>query len=166
MYPHTAHTMAPAHSLNHKHLHTAPRCNLPSRLYHSHQCTCKLPKSQAPSHPASQLLTFALTSPTHLFTLSICNLYSHGVVNRMSRLKKMGLATAYPRIAFAESTSLKLPPQGLRVLISRKNYSRLQGVRLTTAYPRIALITSLSRRSAVALTKVCHRIASTTHTCA
>merc|ERR1711989_299807 len=82
---------------------------------HSRQCTCTLPLSQAPSHSASLLLIFALTSPSHLFTLSHNNLFSHGVVDRMSGLKKLRLTTTYPRMAFAESTSLELPPQGLRV---------------------------------------------------
>ena len=81
--------------------------------------------------------------------------------SQMSRLKKMRLTTTYPRVAFAESTSLELPPHGLGVKIPRKEFIRLHGVRLTTAYPRIALITSLSRRSAVALSKTYHRIAST-----
>ena len=40
--------------------------------------------SQAPSHPAA-LLTIALTSPSHLFTLSHY-LFSHGVENRKSTL--------------------------------------------------------------------------------
>ena len=68
-YPHIAHFRAPAHCLYHKHLYTAPRCNLLSRLSHSHQFTCTLPLSQAPSHSASPQLTFALTSPSHLFTV-------------------------------------------------------------------------------------------------
>ena len=134
------------------------------RLYHSHQCTCTLPQSGASTHPAS-LLTFALTSPSHLFTLSHYNLFSHGVVNRMSRLKNMCLTTTYPRIAFAEGASLELQPHGLREKASYKKYSLLHGVRLTTAHPRIALITSLSRRSAVPLTKNYLRIASTTYLC-
>ena len=154
--------MAPAHCLYHKHLHTAPRCNLLSRLNHSHQCTCTLPLSQAPSHSASLQLTFALTSPNHLFTASHYVLFPHGFAHRMSRFKKLRLTTTYPRIAFTECTSLKLPRHGLRVKTSRKNFSRLSGVRLTTAYLRTALITSLSRRSTVALTKTYHRIASTT----
>ena len=161
-YPHIAHIMAPAHCLYHKHLHPALRCNLLSRLYHSHQCTCTLPLSQAPSHPASLYLTFALTSPSHLFTLSHYNLFSHGVENRMSRFRKMRPTTHFPRIAFAESASQALPPHGLRAKISCIKYTRLHGVRLTTAHPRTALITSLSRRSAGALTTTYHRIASTT----
>ena len=69
----------------------------------------------------------------------------------LRRCASQQLTLALPS-AFAESTSLELPPHGLRETISRTKYSRLHGVRLTTAYPRIALITSLSRRSAVPLT--------------
>ena len=74
---------------------------------------------------------------------------------------KMRLATTYPRMAFAESTSQELPPHGHRAKNSHENIPRLHGVHLTTAYPRIALITTLSRRLAVALTKTYQRIAST-----
>ena len=88
------------------------------------------------THPASPLLTFAMTSPNHLFTLSHCALLSHGVVDRMSRFKKLRLTATHPRIAFTGSTSLELPPHGLRVKNLSKKYSRLHGMRLTTAYPR------------------------------
>merc|ERR1711989_58631 len=121
-YPHIAHARAPAHCLYHKHLHTAPRCSLLSRLNHSHQCTCTLPLSQAPSHSASLQLTFALTSPNHLFTVPHYVLFPHGFAHRMSRFKKLRLTTSYPRIAFAGCTSLKLPRHGLRVKTSRKNF--------------------------------------------
>ena len=156
--------MAPAHCLYHRHLHIACRCNLLSRIYNPHQCTCALRLSQTPSHPASLLLTFALTSPNHLFTLSHNN-FSHGDVDRMSRLKMMRLTKTYPRMAFAESTSLGLPPHGLRVKILREKFPRLHDVRLTTAHLRIAPITSLSSRSAVARTKIYHRLASTRSLC-
>ena len=159
--PHIAHIRAPAQCLYHKHLHAAPRCNLLSRLNHSRQCTCTLPLSQAPSHSASLQLTFALTSPNHLFTASHYNLLSRGVVDRVSRFKKLRLTATYPHVAFTECTSLKLPRHGLRVKTSRKNFPRLNSMRLTTAHLRTALITSLSRRSTVALTKIYHRIAST-----
>ena len=82
-------------------------------FYQPHQCVCTLPLSQAPSHLASLQLTFALTSPNHLFTLSHYNLLSHGVADRMSRLRKMRLTTTYHRIVFTDSTSLELVPQGL-----------------------------------------------------
>ena len=165
MHPHIAHIMAPAHCLYHKHLDTAPRCNLLTHLYQSHQCTCKLPFSKTPSHPASLLLTFALKSPSHLFTLPHYNFFSRGVVSRMSRLKKMRLTSTYPRTALTESTSIELTPHGLRVKIPRKNFPGLQSVRLTTASLRVALITSLSSRLAMARAKIYHRIASTTGLC-
>ena len=154
--------MAPKHCLYYKHLHTAPCCNLLSRLYQSHQSTCKLPLSHAPSHPASLQLTFALTSPKHLFTKSHFNLISHGFVDRTSKLKRLRMTTANTCIAFTESTSLILRPHCLRVKISHGKFPRLHGVRPNTAYLRTSLITGLSSRSAVGLTKTYHRIASTT----
>ena len=126
--------MATSHCLYHKHLHTAPRCNLPSRLTHSHQCTCTLPKSNAPSHTASQLLTFALTSSSHLTILSHYNLVSRGVLNRLSTLLMLRLTSTSPRMAFTESISLELPLFGLRVNTSRKKYVRPHGLRLTIAF--------------------------------
>ena len=93
--------------------------------------------------------------------MSYYDLFSHGVVDRISRLKEMRLATNYPRMAFAESPSLELPPHGLRVKMPHEHYPRMHGVRLTTAYPRTALIASLSSRSAVARTKIYRHIAST-----
>ena len=108
-------------------------------------------------------LRIDITNPPHPSSNYV--LLTHGVVDRMSRLKKMRLASYYPRMAFAESTSLKLPPHGLRVNISNGYFPRLHGVRLTTAYPRTALITSFSCRSALALTKTYHRIDSTTGLC-
>ena len=117
-------------ALGHEHLHTPLHYNLPSHWLH-----------QATS-----------------FSLSHHNLLSQGVVDRMSRLKKMCITTTYPRIAITEGTSLELHPHGLRVKTSREKFPRLHGVRLTTAYLRIALITSLSSRSAVARAEIYHRV--------
>ena len=79
-----------------------------------HLRTAFITHTHTPSHSASLLLTFAMASPSHLFTASNYILFSHGVVDRMSRLKKMRLTTTYPRMAFTK-TSLGLPPHAFRV---------------------------------------------------
>ena len=127
-----------------------------------HWHTALITSTFTPRFTTTYLRTDITKPPLHFVSLQLIFAWRR---KQMSRLKKMRLTTAYPRVAFTEGASQELPPHGLYVKTSRKKPARLHGVCINTAYPRTALITSLSRRSTAALANIYHRIASTTRLC-